>query len=154
VLEDTKLVWQVVECNAGSTDRRLDFLRRHSGRVLALKPCDSGNCRWARNLTRDATALPAGIASGNGGPKDWEGYWRAVMAPRWGAVLELAEALANGEVTDRPCSACPRTWGGPMDHEHALTQGLFPMGCQGVRNDGFAFFWFDGTNVPGPEVRW
>ncbi len=38
-LADTDLIWQVVEHRGSNTARRLEWLRRHSGRVLERKPC-------------------------------------------------------------------------------------------------------------------
>ena len=146
-VKDTDLVWQTVEHRGDDTESRLKWLSSHSPRALGLKPCKSGNCMWARNLTRRADALPAGIASGKGGPKDWEAYWRAEMAPRWKAVLERAEGLVSGAIVDRPCSDPPDTWGGHMDWDQAVARGLIPLDCEGTLNRGWAMPDYRG--LPG-----
>jgi len=139
---DTSLIWQVVEGHGETDAQRLKWLQKHSGRVLGMKTCTSGNCRWTKQLSKKATSMPAAIASGKGGPKDWEAYWRVVMAPRWGFVLRLAEELVGGRPYGHPCHITPVTWGSMRknmpDERVALRNGLFPIGCEGTLNDGFA----------------
>lgn len=142
-LRDCALVWQVVE---GWSEPRLPRLRRHSSRVLGLKPCTTGNCRWSRDLSRDAS-VPAALASGQAA------WWRVVAAPRARAALAYVRKLVRGEIVDRPCPITPFTWGGPGDVQHAARNGLFPIGCEGTLNDGFAPLsaW---VGVPEMAVPW
>jgi len=150
-LMDVALVHQVVVANVSqrpnypteTLERHIEFLKKHSGRVLGAKPCfETGNCQWVRQLSKTAHKLPASVASGSGGPKDWEAYWRIEMAPRWQRVMDFSRALVSGEVVVKPCRIEPRTWGslknGLPDLEVALANGLWPIGCKGTRNDGFA----------------
>ena len=134
-LHDTDLIWQVVEHRGINTARRLEWLRRHSGRVLERKPCRRGNCSWSRNLSRRTGVVPAGIASGQA---EW---WLHEMVPRWVAVLERADALVRGKVHSRPCHIPPQTWGGRLiDVEQAARRGLYPIGCdERTLNDGFRY---------------
>lgn len=137
--------WQDGELPDRVTERRIQFLRDHSGKVLGQKPCPvKGNCRWVRNLSKtNPTQLPAGIAAGNAGPKDWAAYWRIVMAPKWVRVLRFSRALVANDLVGPPCPIPPRTWGslrkGLPDIRVAAGNSLYPIGCENTGwNDGFA----------------
>ena len=142
-LRDVNLICQVTMGSASTHERRLRWLRGHSGRVMGDKPCKAGNCRWTRNLTRHANALPANIASGKGGPKDWDAYWRVELAPRWQAIMDLADRCVLGEL-EKPCHLTPTTWDGRRWIHKAVMAGWMPVGCRGTLNEGFrrmAFRW-------------
>ena len=139
-LRDVDLIWQVTESRASTTEKRSEFLALHSGRAIGHKPCrtDDGNC-WSQTLDRRGT-IPASVAVGDAG------YWRTVAIPAWQRVLQRAEALISGDVISRPCPVAPYTWGGvgrapdgADDRQHAALDGLYPIGCSGTLNDGFAF---------------
>lgn len=148
-LRDCSLIWQVVEGQADTTEKRIDFIKRHSPRVHGLKPCapTSGNCRWVRGLSSDLT-LPAELAADN-----VDDYWRVIVVPRAKAAREHVDALISGAVVDRPCPIQPRTWGGLMDHEEAIRSGLYPIGCEGTLNDGFAM-WQAFRGVRDLGIEW
>lgn len=164
------LIHQVVVTNVPYRDgeipdsmlkRRVEFLEKHSGRVMGVKPCPkSGNCRWVRNLSKTATTLPAGIASGKGGPKNWKNYWRVVMAPRWKRVMGLSRAMIAGSMEAAPCPIPPRTWGSVKTHmpdvRVAEGNGLYPIGCEGTgNNDGFApLSRFPFWHMKGMDAEW
>lgn len=145
-VRECALVWQVVEGQADDAGGRMDWLAKHSPRVHGLRPCDRGNCLWTRGLTRELS-MPAALASGH------EPYWRVVLSPRAQEALLLVERLVSGEVVDRPCPVQPSTWGGPMDTRGALAGGLFPIGCSGTLNDGFAP-WSRWLGVDAFAVAW
>lgn len=129
-VQDTALVWQVVEAR-GRTDReRLSFLRSHSGRALGRKPCTEANCVWSVELLNAPSKTPASVD---------QGYWRSVRAPQWELVQRKALGLVYGVDDDRPCLGTPYSWGyaGDLDGAYRL-RGLVPMGCEGTLNDGFA----------------
>lgn len=139
-LKDVDLVWQTVQFNGDTDEERLRWLRNHSGRSLGLKPCTENNCTWSTSLGKKT--LPASVASlGTVDPA----YWKKVTAPRFERVYKRAQELVNGATYERPCAIDPHTWGGvgkdPLgadDREHAARDGLYPIGCTGVLNDGFA----------------
>lgn len=131
-LRDCSLVWQVVQGQAPTAERRLDFLNRHSPRVAGVRPCGASvNCAWTREITEDMAA-PSAF-----GDVD---HWRLVTAPRAQRALDYVRELVAGSLIDRPCPVQPRTWGGPGDVAQALARGLYPIGCDGTLNDGFAFW--------------
>jgi hypothetical protein len=127
------LIWQVVEGWARDNARRLEQLRQHSSRVAGLRPCRSGNCRWSRYVRSDGT-LPAEVAAGF---EPEPGWWLAARAERMRALVVRAEQLVAGAAYTRPCDERPTTWGGPMDHGHAQSQGLVPVRCNGTINTGY-----------------
>jgi hypothetical protein len=134
-LRDVDLIWQCVEARGDTDAKRLRWLQKHSPRALGLKPPKLGDVNaWSSELGRNAT-LPADVASGD--PKR-QSYWRFRVMPRWAEVLARAQHLASGGRYEKPCPSTPTTWGGPMDHEVAAEMGLYPLGCQGTLNDGFA----------------
>ena len=144
----TALVWQVVRENGGKTNAsKLRFLNRHSQRVGGTKRCYSGNCFWTPFLARNSEQ-PQGLILR-------EDYWQLHVAPVWRDTLAYADWLVRGQrKQDDPCPVKPRTWGGPMDREGALREGLYPIGCRGSQrctkascNDGYTTYngcWKNG----------
>lgn len=134
-LRDVDLVHQVAITNAATPQKQLEFLHAHSGRSLGDKPCTDANCEWSPKLNRAGT-VPAAQAAG----KD-AAYWRVVVMPRWRSVLARARVLASGAVpySQLPCKRAPVTWGSVrLDSKKAASHGLYPLGCSGTLNDGFA----------------
>jgi hypothetical protein len=133
---DLELIWQTVQYRAKTVLKQDQWLRYHSGRVLGTRSCTTGNCLWSRRLGA-GWSVPSVVAASQGG------YWRHVVLPRYRELLERARRLVAGEPYDKPCRIEPRTWGGVGrdgvdDREHAAREGLFPIGCRGTLNDGFA----------------
>jgi hypothetical protein len=64
--------------------------------------------------------------------------WELRVMPVWEDTLRYADYLVRGGRYNRPCHVPPRTWGGPMDVRRAVRRGLYPIGCAGTANDGFA----------------
>ena len=142
-LRDVDLIWQSAQFNGDTDAKRLAWLQMHSGRALGIKPCvGESNCLWSGALAHGARVVSAEtIKLGKVDP----GYWRTVTVPRFERVLARARELVSGAPYERPCPIEPRTWGGvgrdPLgadDREHAAGEGLFPIGCVGTLNDGFA----------------
>lgn len=143
-VRDVDLIWQVVRGHGADARERLRWLRQHSPRALGLVPTKAwdGN-GWSAELSPRAL-VPASVAAG--GDAQLVGYWRAVALPRWRLVLSRAQDLVARDVADGPCPSQPYSWGGvgrvtngADDREAAAARGLFPLGCRGTSNDGFAF---------------
>jgi hypothetical protein len=129
-VNDTNLIWQVVEGRAKTIGGRLAFLRAHSPRALGIEPCNGGNCAWSVELLSAPDATPTSVDAG---------YWRKVRAEQWDLVRRRARGLVYGIDTERPCAGAVYSWGGSMDVQSAYRdRGLVPLGCEGVANDGFA----------------
>lgn len=129
---ELELVWQTVESNAQDLEDRRDWLRRHSRRVHGLARCPSGrNCQWTPQLDRTLRQPPAlSLPSAD--------FWRLRVEPIWEDALRYADWLVRGGRYRQPCHVPPRTWGGERDREAAIKRGLFPIGCSGTENDGYA----------------
>lgn len=124
---DLDLIWQVVEGSGSTTKKRLEFLRLHSPQVAGRRPCRE-NC-WALEI--NGKTLPASVAAGD------VAYWQKIVMPIYRALAARAAKLVRGMPYDPPCSKTPQTWGGPMDRERALKDGLVPLNCAGTLNDGY-----------------
>ncbi len=128
-LEDTALIWQVVSHRADTTQGRISFLRLHSPKALGRETCNDQNCVWSVELLNNPDIHPASIA---------QGWWEEVREQSWREILRYARGLVYGIDVSQPCPENPYTWGGAMDVEGAYTdRNLIPLGCVGVRNDGF-----------------
>lgn len=133
---DLDLIWQTVQNRAETAAGRDRWLRQHSGRVLGTRECLVGNCLWSSQLAR---GVPIPVV-----PQAKEGYWRTVVIPRYRKLLARARRLVAGQQYEKPCVRIePRTWGGVGrgdidDRPYAASEGLFPIGCEGTFNDGFA----------------
>ncbi len=125
-------MWQVTRFNGDKArDGRMGWLRRHSKKVAGIEPCAKGNCLWTPYLSRSLRE-PAGYLAGS---KDW----RDITRSAWESLLQYVDQLVLEEVTeDDPCALEPATWGGKMDLAGARKRGLYPIGCTGTLNDGFA----------------
>ena len=138
--EETGLVCQVVMGSGPTDGARLRWLQRHSGRVMGLRECKSGNCLWSRNLMRNAKTMPANIASGTS-IKNWKAYWRVELSPRWERVMRDAEACVRGELAP-VCHLPPKTWDGRRWSHKAMMNGWVAIGCEGTSNEGYRRMWF------------
>lgn len=130
-LRDCSLIWQTVARFRG-TEARLNYIRRHSCRVLGQtyclrpRPCPEGrNCVWSQHLT---TAPEP--------PLNWPSDAR-FPADQWLRLQRHVRALMRGDAA-LPCSGQPITWGGAMDAEDALARGLVALECGDTRNTGYA----------------
>jgi hypothetical protein len=126
---DLDLVWQVVEGSGATTEKRLEFLRLHSPQVAGRRPCRE-NC-WALEI--NGKTLPANVAAGD------VAYWTKIVMPIYRTLAARATKLVRGMPYDRPCEGNPSTWGGKMDRERALKEGLVLLHCEGTLNDGYAW---------------
>ncbi len=127
---ETALVWQCAETNAHTPAGRLAWLRAHSPRATgyAAPFADDTNAWTARFNFRD---VPSGFADGD--------YFRAVTMPRARQVLAYARGLVSGNETLRPCRVAPKSWATRASERVAAERsGLYPIGCVGTRNDGYA----------------
>lgn len=112
--------------------RRLDWIRRHSCRVLGAqycirpRPCRVGhNCRWSRNLTwGDAT------------PEEWPSRNRFPVRG-WARVRAYVSRLVRGQEVSTPCEGRIITWGNASDAPGAHRRGLIPVACVGTHNTGY-----------------
>lgn len=133
-LPDVALVYSAAG-SVGRSDRtRLNWLRSHSRRVLGDRECTRGNCRWTRGLGWDDLMPP-------GWDVTRDGTWRP---QRWARVRRWAHEVVEGTITLRACpgEAPPQTWGGAMDHERAVRNGLVALGCRafsGSLNEGYRY---------------
>jgi hypothetical protein len=129
------LIWQTVRGKGRTTETRHAWLRRHSSCVLTTRELTTrerlGNCAWTRNL-RDDDSEPLG----------WPNRvpWARRVA-RWGVVRAEATSLVRGNPPRYgwPCRQDPDTWGGDLDHAHALAAGMTPLECVGTLNEGYLF---------------
>ena len=143
-IRDLELIWQTVQFHGNTAEEQDRWLKQHSGRVLGTKACTGGNCQWSSQLGH-GKVVPAVVAASEAG------YWREVVLPRYRRLLDRARQLVAGEAYSKPCRIEPRTWGGvgraptdADDREYAASEGYYPIGCEGTRNDGFAprsAFW-------------
>jgi hypothetical protein len=137
------LVWQTTRESAKTTEKRAEWLAKHSPRVHGTRPCRGGNCVWTPHLDRSG-ALPPGL----GMPLQ---QWKILVQPVWLDTLAYVEWLVRGErKRDDPCRIQPKTWGCEADREGALKRGLFPIGCANTLDDGFTlekYCWRDGAWV-------
>lgn len=129
---DANLIWQVVS-RFRSNEARLAWLRSHSCRVLGQeycrrpRPCpEDRNCQWARELTWGDTP-----------PTAWPADAGAFPAHSWGRLRAHVRQLVRHGAPN-PCNGRPITWGGDMDAERALEQGLVALDCGETRNTGYA----------------
>lgn len=127
------LVWQTAGRWASAPQGKLEWLRKHSPRVLRpeLGLSVVGNSAWSSQL-RPACGRPAALPE----PDDW---WDAARKPACLAVYEAALALATGRLTAAPCDVPPDTWGGDLDAKGALRRGLVPVPCHGTLNTGYRY---------------
>jgi hypothetical protein len=126
------LVWQTTRNAAPTTAKRADWLSRHSPRVHGLRACGAGNCRWTPELQRsEEQPLSLGL------PLD---QWMLRVLPIWHDTLAYVDWLVQGDRrTEDPCPITPRTWGCELDRPRALSRGLYPIGCYGTSDDGYAY---------------
>jgi len=129
---DAALVWQATRVNGDrARDGRAGWLSRHSPAVAGRRACARGNCRWSPYLARDGR-FPTGLAVTHD-------FWRVRVRPAWLSLLQYVDDLVlNDRDDDDPCAIEPATWGGKMDIVGARARGLYPIGCVGTLNDGFA----------------
>jgi len=126
------LVWQTTRNAAPTTEKRSEWLSKHSPRVHGRRACRAGNCRWTPALQRgeeqpEALGLPAD-------------YWTLKVLPLWLDTLTYVDWMVQGERdSEDPCHITPRTWGCEMDRPLALSRGLYPIGCADTKDDGFAY---------------
>ena len=137
-LREVDLVWQAATFYGSTAEKRIAFLQRHSGRAIGVKPClDTDiNC-WSAEMDLRGTTPPSVLAKG----KEASDYWRLVVTPRWLEVVARARELVLGAgygATGAPCAIQPRTWAARWFAHSAAKNGLYPIGCVGVLNDGFA----------------
>jgi len=127
-MADCALIHDASGSTGQSSQTRLNWLNRHSRRVLGDRECGNRrNCQWTRNLTW-ADTMPEGWDTAN----EWH--------PRhWAQVRRWAHGLVYGTITLHPCPNTPQTWGGRMDHERAVNRGLEPLGCVGTLNEGYRY---------------
>jgi hypothetical protein len=133
---DLELIWQATQFHGDTAEAQDRWLRRHSGRVLGTKTCLEGNCLWSSQLGR-GEEVPEAV------PAEKRDYWRVTVLPLYRGLLQRARRLVAGARYRKPCHIEPRTWGGVGradidDREHAAGEGLYPIGCEGTLNDGFA----------------
>jgi hypothetical protein len=100
---DFGVVHQAASYHADTDAGRLRWLRSHSRRVLADRPCLGGNCRWTRPLWRDPEARPETIP---------RGAWRPELVER---ALRFSRLLATGSVRLVPCPVPIVSWGNGED---------------------------------------
>lgn len=133
-LPDVALIYAAAGSMGRSHQTRLNWLRRHSRRVLGDRECLRGNCRWTRSLEWN-DMMPVG----------WDpvrdGRW---VPQRWARARRWAHGIVEGtlEVQACPGDEPPQTWGGRMDHARALRHGLSPLGCREFShslNEGYRY---------------
>lgn len=129
---DVALIYQATLAHGQSARARLRWLERHSSCVLTDRSLRDRelrtNCVWTRGL-RDGDAQPEGWPVAIA----WSVYVR-----RWRSVRRAALELVLGTSSiPLPCVEQPTTWGGAMDHEHALRRGLRRVVCRGTANSGY-----------------
>lgn len=129
-LDDTDLIWQVVEHRASTTRARLAFLRSHSGRALGRKSARSINSVWSVELLNAPDAPPASLSAA---------WWRTARAEQWSLIRRRARGLVHGLRSERPCPVNPHSWGYAGDLDAALEDGLVPAGSVGTLNECFVF---------------
>lgn len=127
---ETLLIWQCAETNAATPAGRLAWLRSHSPRANGVIPArEADGNAWTGAF--DFLTVPDGFPE--------PAYFRSKTLPRSQAIYRLALRLARGEPYTKPCDVPPRSWDGrDFDHTRAARNGLFPIGCVGTSNDGFA----------------
>ena len=131
-LADANLIWQVVS-RFRSDASKLAWLRSHSCRVLGQeycrrpRPCpEDRNCQWAREL-----------AWGDTPPASWPADAGPFPETSWRRLRAHVRQLVRDNPAN-PCNGRPITWGGDMDAERALEQGLVALDCGATRNTGYA----------------
>lgn len=140
---DVALIYAAAGSMGTSHQTRLNFLRRHSRRVLGDRDCAEGrNCQWTRNLTW-SDVQPLG--------------WRSDLRwspQRWARVRRWASGFVEGTNRLRACPEVPQTWGGTMDHARAVSRGLRPLGCRtlsGSLNEGYRYIAEGESEEARPE---
>jgi hypothetical protein len=129
---EAALVWQTTRNAAPTTLKRAGWLSRHSPRVHGSRPCPHGNCRWTPELQRGEEQPPSLILP-------WD-QWLLRVLPLWHDTLAYVDWLVQGDLSSEdPCPVTPRTWGCERDRPRALSRGLYPIGCYGTVDDGFAY---------------
>ncbi len=130
------LIVQVTESHGSRIRTRMNWLRRHSCRVLShpdgdcRKTCEGGNCVWSRNLEW-----------GDDKPEGWPDPYPWRPEP-WERTRRLVLAALMGRVTYRPCLGRPMTWGSRrLDYDEAVSRGQIPLSCSTPRDGNVGFTW-------------